>query len=88
MSRWVTVNWFTKPQPFNRMTSHQIIETIETLMETNLKMARRHDLEEIKISAPRAKMILDDIRAYKTEQKASAWKKKLSNFSHSTGVII
>jgi hypothetical protein len=54
------------------MTSHQIIETIETLMESNLKMARRHDLEEIKISVPRAKMLLEDIRAYKLEQSKSA----------------
>jgi hypothetical protein len=47
------------------MKADSIIQQLEALISANLKMATRHGLETIQITTPRARMIMDDIRAYK-----------------------
>jgi hypothetical protein len=56
------------------MKADSIIQELEALISAHLKMATRHELPEIKISSARARMLMNDILAYKRERSRTASK--------------
>jgi vacuolar-type H+-ATPase subunit H len=56
------------------MKADSIIQEVEALISAHLKMATRHNLETIQITTPRARMLMNDILAYKRERSRTASK--------------
>lgn len=50
------------------MKADSIIQELEALISARLKMATRHELSTIEITTPRARMLMNDILAYKKER--------------------
>jgi vacuolar-type H+-ATPase subunit H len=56
------------------MKADSIIQEVEALISAHLKMATRHNLENIQITTPRARMLMNDILEYKKERSRSVSK--------------
>jgi hypothetical protein len=56
------------------MKADSIIQELEALISANLKMATRHNLATIQITTPRARMLMQDILAYKKERSKATSK--------------
>jgi hypothetical protein len=56
------------------MKADSIIQELEALISASLKMSTRHELATIQITTPRARMLMNDILAYKKERSKAASK--------------
>jgi hypothetical protein len=53
------------------MNYSSIVSQIESLLSFEVKLAKRHDLDQIRITVSRAKTLLEDIRAIKNQIEKS-----------------
>lgn len=73
------------------MTALRVIQSVEPLLETQIKTARRHGFEEIRIPIGRAITVMNELRGLKKtiqrERRQKEFRKEIRNIDHICGQL-